>query len=204
MSITERENEEILGRADLNDVEAILAIPTGDPNEIEHIVKDNADAIFTWDYSLARPGLRRLYEKAKTGQWNATTDLPWDTDVDLEASVSADLAAMASGLTASHYDGTPVEKWGDKEWTDFAMEQRKWSLSQFIMVNRARFSAPQRSPRPSRGTTPSCTPAPRWSTRLVTSRCSPAISTRSWVAATRSTRTCGCCSTTSSTTAAGT
>ncbi|MGA0154244.1 MAG: ferritin-like domain-containing protein [Ilumatobacteraceae bacterium] len=132
MSITERENEEILGRADLNDVEAILAIPTGDPNEIEHIVKDNADAIFTWDYSLARPGLRRLYEKAKTGQWNATTDLPWDTDVDLEASVSADLAAMASGLTASHYDGTPVEKWGDKEWTDFAMELRKWSLSQFM------------------------------------------------------------------------
>ena len=132
MSITERENEEILGRAALNDVEAILAIPTGDPNEIEHIVKDNADAIFTWDYSLARPGLRRLYEKAKTGQWNATTDLPWDTDVDLEASVSADLAAMASGLTASHYDGTPVEKWGDKEWTDFAMEQRKWSLSQFM------------------------------------------------------------------------
>ncbi|NBS37538.1 MAG: ferritin-like domain-containing protein, partial [Actinobacteria bacterium] len=62
----------------------------------------------------------------------ATTDLPWDTDVDLEASVSADLAAMASGLTASHYDGTPVEKWGDKEWTDFAMEQRKWSLSQFM------------------------------------------------------------------------
>ncbi len=132
MSITERENEEILGRADLNDVEAILAIPTVDPNEIEHIVKDNADAIFTWDYSLARPGLRRLYEKAKTGQWNATTDLPWDTNVDLEASVSADLAAMASGLTATHYDGTPVEKWGDKEWTDFAMLQRKWSLSQFM------------------------------------------------------------------------
>jgi hypothetical protein len=76
--------------------------------------------------------LRKLYEKAKTGQWNATTDLPWDANVDLEAEVSKDLAAMASGLTATHYDGTPAAKWGDKEWTKFAMEQRRWSLSQFM------------------------------------------------------------------------
>ena len=132
MSITEKESQDIIGRAELNDVEAILAIPTGDPNEVMHAVKDNCDAIFTWDYSLARPALRRLYEKAKTGQWNATTDLPWDTNVDVEAQVSADLAAMSTGLTATHYDGTPVEKWGDKEWTDFAIEQRRWSLSQFM------------------------------------------------------------------------
>ena len=132
MSITEKESQEIIGRADLNDIEAILAIPTCDPNEVQHVVKDNADAIFSWDYSLSRPALRRLYEKAKTGQWNATTDLPWDTDVDVEAQVSADLAAAVSGLTASHYDGTPVEKWGDKEWTEFAILQRKWSLSQFM------------------------------------------------------------------------
>ncbi|MBM3799842.1 MAG: ferritin-like domain-containing protein [Actinomycetota bacterium] len=132
MSITEKESQEIIGRAELNDIEAILAIPTCDPNEVQHVVKDNADAIFSWDYSLSRPALRRLYEKAKTGQWNATTDLPWDTDVDVEAQVSADLAAAVSGLTASHYDGTPVEKWGDKEWTEFAVLQRKWSLSQFM------------------------------------------------------------------------
>ncbi len=132
MSITEKESQEIIGRADLNDIEAILAIPTCDPNEVQHVVKDNADAIFSWDYSLSRPALRRLYEKAKTGQWNATTDLPWDTNVDVEAQVSADLAAAVSGLTASHYDGTPVEKWGDKEWTEFAVLQRKWSLSQFM------------------------------------------------------------------------
>jgi hypothetical protein len=132
MSITEKESQEIIGRADLNDIEAILAIPTCDPNEVQHVVKDNADAIFSWDYSLSRPALRRLYEKAKVGQWNATTDLPWDTDVDVEAQVSADLAAAVSGLTATHYDGTPVEKWGDKEWTEFAILQRKWSLSQFM------------------------------------------------------------------------
>ena len=84
------DNHTILGREEINDIDAILAIPTHDPNEVEHIVKDNADAIFTWDYSLARPALRKLYEKAKIGQWNGTTDLPWDTDVDVEKTVAAD------------------------------------------------------------------------------------------------------------------
>ena len=80
MTVTHNDNESIIGRAEINDIDAILAIPVVDPNEVEHVVKNNADTIFTWDYSLARPSLRRLYEKAKVGQWNATTDLPWDTD----------------------------------------------------------------------------------------------------------------------------
>ena len=84
MSVTQSSNEAIIGRDDINNIEAILSITNTDLDEVEHIVKDNADAIFTWDYSLARPQLRKLYEKAKVGQWNATTDLPWDTEVDLE------------------------------------------------------------------------------------------------------------------------
>jgi hypothetical protein len=84
VSITHSTNDEIIGRDDINDIEAILSVTNTDVDEIEHVVKDNADAIFTWDYSLARPQLRKLYEKAKTGQWNATTDLDWDIEVDLE------------------------------------------------------------------------------------------------------------------------
>ncbi len=126
------DNHTILGREEINDIDAILAIPTHDPNEVEHIVKDNADAIFTWDYSLARPALRKLYEKAKIGQWNGTTDLPWDTDVDVEKTVAADQAVLGSGLDTSVYIGTPVEKWGDKEWLEFGVESRNWSLSQFL------------------------------------------------------------------------
>ena len=79
MSVTHRDNDEIIGRADINDLEAILAVTNTDVDEVLHAVKDNADALFTWDYSLARPQLRKLYEKGKTGQWNASTDLPWDT-----------------------------------------------------------------------------------------------------------------------------
>ena len=88
MTVIHRDNDEILGRAELDDIEAILSVTNHDVDEVEHAVKDNADALFTWDYSLARPQLRKLYEKGKTGQWNATTDLPWDTEVDLEAVVT--------------------------------------------------------------------------------------------------------------------
>src|SRR6476619_8461635 len=109
MTAVFNDNETILGRGEINDIDAILAIPVHDPNEIEHIVKNNADSIFTWDYSLARPALRKLYEKAKTGQWNATTDLPWDIEVDLEAVIKADEAAIGTGMDPTIYIGTPVE-----------------------------------------------------------------------------------------------
>jgi hypothetical protein len=73
---------EILGRDGLNDLDAILAITNTDVDEVVHAVKDNADAIFTWDYERSRPNLGRLYEKAKTSQWNGETDLDWSIDVD--------------------------------------------------------------------------------------------------------------------------
>ncbi len=132
MSVTHASNEDIIGRDEINDVEAILSVVNTDVDEVEHIVKDNADAIFTWDYSLARPQLRKLYEKAKVGQWNATTDLDWDTEVDVEKVVSADRAAESAGFTADHYAGTVVDKWGEKEWLAFSIDQRRWTLSQFL------------------------------------------------------------------------
>ena len=132
MSITENENKSIIGRDELNDIEAILAVTNTDVDEVSHVVANNADTIFTWDYSLARPSLRKLYEKAKTGQWNGSTDLPWDTEVDIEATIAADQAAIGAGIDPAQYVGTPLEKWGPKEWNEFGIEGRKWSLSQFM------------------------------------------------------------------------
>ncbi len=132
MTIVHNDNQTILGRGEINDIDQILAIPTTDPNEVEHVVKNNADSIFTWDYSLARPQLRKLYEKAKTGQWNATTDLPWDTEVDIEKVVQTDSEILGTGLDPNTFIGTPVAKWGDKEWLNFGIEGRNWQLSQFL------------------------------------------------------------------------
>jgi len=132
MSITERDNQDIIGRGGLDDIEAILSITNTDVDEVMHAVRDDSDALFTWDYSLARPNLRRLYEKAKVGQWNGTTDLPWETAVDVEATIAADQAAIGAGIDPAQYAGTPLAKWGDKEWIEFGIEGRRWSLSQFL------------------------------------------------------------------------
>ena len=132
MTVTHNDNETIIGRAEINDIDAILEVPLVDPNEIEHVVKNNADTIFTWDYSMQRPALRKLYEKAKTGQWNASTDLDWSIDVDVEKSVIEDQELIGTGVDASVYIGTPVEKFGDKEWLQLGIESRNWMLSQFL------------------------------------------------------------------------
>jgi hypothetical protein len=132
MTITHNTNEEIIGRAEINDIDAILSIPNADPNEVEHVVKNNADTIFSWDYSLQRPALRKLYEKAKVGQWNATTDLPWHLDVDVEKCAIEERELIGTGLDPNTFIGTPVEKWDDKKWLEFNIESKNWSLSQFM------------------------------------------------------------------------
>ncbi len=126
-------NEEIIGRADINDLEAILAVTNKDVDALVSHVKSNYDTIFTWDYEKgSRPKLNRLYEKAKTAMWNGETDLPWDTEVDQEAVVLAN-AAQAGGINAGmDVTGTPFEKWGDKEWLQVGVESQNWTLSQFM------------------------------------------------------------------------
>ena len=125
-------NEELIGRTDINDLEAILAITNNDVDEVAHAVKDNADALFTWDYERTRPALGKLYEKAKKAQWNAQTDLPWDTPVDQEE-VAINNAIQAGGFGQGvDLTGTSLETWGDKEWLHFAVESQNWTLSQFM------------------------------------------------------------------------
>ncbi|MCY4192925.1 MAG: ferritin-like domain-containing protein, partial [bacterium] len=78
-----RTDRESLDRAGVNDIDTILDISRANPdaNAVVHAVQDNSKALFTWDYAKgARPKLERLYEKAKTSQWNAETDLDWSIE----------------------------------------------------------------------------------------------------------------------------
>ena len=123
--------QDMIGRTDINDLEAILAVSAADQVESIRAVQDHADAIFTWDYEKgSRPALNKLYEKAKVSMWNGQTDLPWDTVVDQEQ-VARDNAALNTfgDIDLSH---TPFAKWGEKEWTNLGMEFQNWSLSQFM------------------------------------------------------------------------
>jgi hypothetical protein len=131
MTMTQPKRAEDIYNAD-EEMLAMLNVVNTDVDAVEHIVKNDADSIFTWDYSLSRPALRKLYEKAKVGQWNSTTDLPWETDVDEEKVVRENQAAIGSGYTEHLYAGTPVEKWADKEWLQFGIESHNWMLSQFL------------------------------------------------------------------------
>ena len=86
--------------------------PTPTSDATIHAVQDNADAIFTWDYEKgARPALNKLYEKAKTSQWNGETDLDWSIEVDQEAVVAAN--AIANGRGNVDFSGTFLGKWDD-------------------------------------------------------------------------------------------
>jgi hypothetical protein len=124
---------EILGREDVNDLEAILSVVNEDWDEEVHSVRSHYDTIFTWDYEKGqRPKLDKLYEKAKKTQWNGQTDLPWDIDVDQEKLVVANAiqnGGLGGGLDVS---GTPFAKWGEKEWIELGVESQNWTLSQFM------------------------------------------------------------------------
>jgi hypothetical protein len=129
-------NEEMIGRNDINDLEAILSVSNVERDEVISSVQNNAPSIFTWDYNKgARPPLEKLYEKSKVSMWNGETDLPWDIDVDPEAVVIANNEALGMGPGgAVDFDvtGTAFEKWGDKEWIQLGVESNNWMLSQFM------------------------------------------------------------------------
>jgi hypothetical protein len=123
-------NQEILGREDINDLEAILAVTNTDVDATMHAVGASVDAIFTWDYERSRPSLVKLYEKAKTSQWNVTTDLDWSIDVDQEK-------LAIQGLNQNPDEtldltGTCFEGWGDDDWVKLDIEMQNWALSQFM------------------------------------------------------------------------
>ncbi len=125
---------EMIGRSDVDDIEAILSVSNTDVDEVQHAVRSDYDTIFTWDYDKgARPKLDRLYEKAKTSMWNAQTDLAWETEVDQEKLVAEQQLMMGPPLhSLVDLSGTPLASWGEKEWTQLGIEGQNWTLSQFM------------------------------------------------------------------------
>ncbi len=128
--------ENLIGRADMHDLEAILAVTNSDRDEVISVVADNSDAIFTWDYEKgARPPLEKLYEKAKVSMWNGETDLDWSIDVDQESVVISNAeqnGAEGFGLIDFDVRGTPFENWDDATWMKLGIESQNWMLSQFM------------------------------------------------------------------------
>jgi hypothetical protein len=104
-----------------------------DKTELVHAVNAHFDATFTWDYERSRPPLIKLYEKAKTSQWNATTDLDWTIDVDPER-VADELGqgGPTRFQALAEAEDSPVKHFGDKEWRKVGVELQNSLLSQFM------------------------------------------------------------------------
>src|SRR5688572_14253481 len=122
-----------LGRDNVNSIESILADDAVDFGELAHTSAVGGDAIFTWDYERTRAGLAKLYERAKTSQWNGATDLDWSIDVDVEA-VATEMQAAIAHLRQRLVDlpKSPLKSWSEKEWTNMAVEAFNWRMSQFL------------------------------------------------------------------------
>src|SRR2546423_14359830 len=105
----------------------------GEQLDLVHAVTAEFGTIFTWDYERSRLPLMKLYEKAKTSQWNASTDLDWSVDVDPEK-VAEELGqgGTARFQALAEAEDSPVKHFGDREWRNVGIELQNSLLSQFM------------------------------------------------------------------------
>src|SRR5437764_14481307 len=117
-------NQEIIGRDEINDLEAILSVTNKSVDETLHNVNANLDAVFTWDYDRSRAPLVKLYEKAKTSQWNVTTDIDWSIDVDQEKLALNEMAREDVQIYsyAVDHSGTTNETRNDTTWVQLTVD----------------------------------------------------------------------------------
>jgi len=105
----------------------------GEMDEAIHVIRDQADRLFLWDYERDRGQLVTLYNKAMGSQWNSVTDLDWSTDVDPERLVAEqDSPMLRVARVAGTLPGSPLAGWGEKEYTQLGIEFFTASLSQFM------------------------------------------------------------------------
>jgi len=83
------------------------------------------DTSYAWNYGSVKEGLRDLYEKAKREQWNGTTQLAWDTDVDPERGILPEVVQPLAGYA-------PYERLTTREKARVRHAQVALQLSQFL------------------------------------------------------------------------
>ncbi len=99
-------------------------VSTTTDQELEQILT-SFDSSYVWNYGHVKDGLSELYEKAKREQWNGTTQLAWDTDVDCEKPIIP--------LTVNPLAGYgPHQTLTEKEHIKLQHAQISLQLSQFL------------------------------------------------------------------------
>ena len=87
------------------------------------------DVLFTWDYEKGeRPQLSKLYEKAKTSQWNVATDIDWSIDGQIDLARDPNNPLNTLGRTDEGIFGRLTNEQRAK----IGHASIAWTLSQFM------------------------------------------------------------------------
>ena len=93
------------------------------------LIKANHSTHFDWQYPADNPEMAELYNRAKQGQWDGATYLPWDTDVD---PLNPEVPIIPEG----YVDFSILEGFGvhlsEQDRLAFRHSMASWMLSQFL------------------------------------------------------------------------
>ena len=87
------------------------------------------DAYFDWTYPSDQPEMLELYRRAKEGQWNGETYLPWDTDVD---PLNPEVPVMPENYINFETLAEFGVRLDERERLQFRADMLAWQLSQFL------------------------------------------------------------------------
>jgi hypothetical protein len=92
-------------------------------------VDANVTTEFTWDYVQSRTPLVKLYEKGKTSQWNATTDIDWTPEVNFGEQLGDPFEGTMFGMADPD---SPFSKLDETRRNLIRWEFQSWMVSQFM------------------------------------------------------------------------
>lgn len=93
----------------------------------ELIVSTPLRARLNWKYEPLLHRVQSLYHRSKNTQWNAETDVPWDTEVGFGRPLPDD-----SGYAVAAFERSPLAREGREAWDAFRWEFQSWMVSQFL------------------------------------------------------------------------
>src|SRR5262245_53050635 len=95
------------------------------PSGAQERVSSAFPTIFNWEYKVRHDDLLRLYEKGKTLQWNASSDIDWSIDVDPERVRVEDTETFSAILNEPEKVDVPTRRRMNHHFN-------AWMLSQFM------------------------------------------------------------------------
>jgi P-aminobenzoate N-oxygenase AurF len=93
----------------------------------ELTVRSLLDTRLSWQYAPTLDRVQALYQRGKSAQWNADTDVPWGTGAVFGAPLPDD-----SRYAVAAFERSPLAAAGRGAWDAFRWQFQSWMVSQFL------------------------------------------------------------------------